>query len=101
MTGFLAQVHFDGYEIFGSALGGSDPSVLFCTSGGVLGSVSSSPGESKENASVAEQLQPSSVLYEEPCSGIRSFDVDATSGQDLFCTTDQECLVYLSRGARL
>lgn len=92
------QVHFDGYEAFGGAAGSADPSVLFCTSGGVLGIV---PSSSPSKASAADQLKPSAVLYEEPCSGIRSFDVDATSGQDLFCATDQECLVYLSRGARL
>ena len=92
------QVHFDGYEAFGGAAGGADPSVLFCTSGGVLGIV---PSSFPSKASAADQLKPSAVLYEEPCSGIRSFDVDATSGQDLFCATDQECLVYLSRGARM
>ena len=94
------QVHFDGYEPFSGALGGSDPSVLFCTSGGVLGIVPSSSGSfAAGNAAADGQVRPSSVLYEEPCSGIRSFDVDATSGQDIFCATEQECLVYLSRGA--
>jgi len=91
------QVHFDGYEPFEDLSGSPDPSVLFCTSGGGLGSVPSS-----SSAPTAADNQPglSSVLYEEPCSGICSFDVDSTSGQDMFCATNQECLVYLSRGAR-
>ncbi|CAL8470373.1 g9915 [Coccomyxa elongata] len=100
-SGEVWEVHFDGYEPFSGALGGSDPLVLFCTSGGVLGIVSSSAGSLAENAAADGEIRPSSVLYEEPCSGIRSFDVDTSSGQDIFCATEQECLVYLSRGAGL
>ncbi len=95
------QVHFDGYEPFSGALGGADPSVLFSTSGGVLGIVSSSTGSLAGNAAADGHIRPSSVLYEEPCSGIRSFDLDTSSGQDIFCATEQECLVYLSRGPGL
>lgn len=89
-------MHFDGYERLEDVSGSPDPSVLFCTSGGVLGSVPSSSAPTAADS----PPRPSSVLYEEPCSGICSFDVDPTSGQDIFCATNQECLVYLSRGAQ-
>ena len=38
-----------------------------------------------------------SILYEEPNSQICSMDVEAATGRDIMCATDQECLVYLSQ----
>ena len=45
----------------------------------------------------AVQAKPPNILYEEPNSQMCSMDVDATSGRDVICGTDQECLVYLSQ----
>ncbi len=98
-----AQVHFDRAEPFAETVSSPNPPVLFCTSGGMLGSAASSrkhsAGPSEEVG--PQQLQGSSLIYHEPCSGINSFDIEPASGQDIFCATDQECLVYLSRGSEL
>lgn len=37
------------------------------------------------------------VLYQEAASSIRTFDVEAASGQGLFAATEQECLVFIQR----
>lgn len=47
--------------------------------------------------SVAVQGKPPSVLYEEPNSQICSLDIEASTGRDIMCATDQECLIYLSQ----
>ena len=89
----VVQVHFDPYEPLEGSAAAPDPSVLFCTSGGVLGSMST-------GADTGGGKQPglgASVLYKEACCGIDSFDVERPLGQDIFCATEQECLVYLSR----
>lgn len=97
------QVHFDRYEPFAEVVSSPNPPVLYCTSGGMLGAVSSS-GNKPEGGPTAglggpQQLQGSSLLYQEPGSGINSFNIESASGQEIFCATDQECLVYLSRGS--
>ena len=83
------QVHFDPYEPLEASAAAPDPSVLFCTSGGVLGSLST-----------GSKQAGSGVLYKEVCSGIESFDVERALGQDIFCATEQECLVHLSRPSK-
>ena len=45
----------------------------------------------------AAQGKPPVILYEEPDSQICSLDIEASTGQDIMCATDQECLVYLSQ----
>ena len=42
------------------------------------------------------QAKPPTILYEEPNNQICSMDVEASTGRDIMCATDQECLVYLS-----
>jgi hypothetical protein len=94
-------VLFDRIEPFTEAVASPNPSVLFCTSGGMLGTATT-PGRPQEKGSLENEqrgLQPSSLLYEEIGSGINSFDIEASSGQELFSATDQECLVYLARGS--
>ncbi len=75
--------------------------MLFCTSAGVLGSLSTGasppPGAQPQQQQQCSSSEAVSVLYKELCSGIESLDVEKAIGQDVFCATDQECLVYLSR----
>lgn len=91
----MLQVHFDPHEPLEGSAAAPEPSVLFCTSGGVLGSLSTGAGAS----SGKHAAQGAAVLYKEACCGIQSFDVERALGQDIFCATEQECLVYLSRTA--
>lgn len=91
----VMQVHFDPYEPLEGSAAAPDPSVLFCTSGGILGSLQTGAGGGKQAGQAA-----AAVLYKEAGCGIESFDVERTLGQDIFCATEQECLVYLSRSGK-
>ncbi|CAK0736740.1 hypothetical protein CVIRNUC_000795 [Coccomyxa viridis] len=83
-SGDVLEVCFDLQDPFTAAA--ADPAVLFCTSGGLLGQLSTATGG-----------KPPVVLYEEPNSQICSLDIEASTGQDIMCATDQECLVFLSQ----
>ncbi|CAL5218504.1 g190 [Coccomyxa viridis] len=83
-SGDVLEVHFEPQDPF--AAGAGEPAVLFCTSGGLLGRLSTSA-----------EGKPPSILYEEPNNQICSIDVEAATGRDIMCATDQECLVYLSQ----
>ena len=37
------------------------------------------------------------ILHEEPCAGITSFDTDPFDGRDIIACADTEMLIYLDR----
>jgi hypothetical protein len=84
-----------------------DPPALFSTNGGTLattrGSVTRQASPTTVLGSANNPAAPSAssvevnTLYREAHVPIVGFSVDPEDGQDVFCLTGQECLVYLRR----
>ncbi|KAK9809221.1 hypothetical protein WJX72_011562 [[Myrmecia] bisecta] len=84
------------------------PAVLFCTDGGILAHATPAPGmpstgqaavDSEQNSARPQLQSEASIVYQEPCGSITSFDIGPGSvdAADVFCVTDQECLLYYRR----
>ena len=41
---------------------------------------------------------PADVVYQEQYASLLIFDTEAADRRDMFCATDQDCLVYIHRG---
>ena len=97
--------------------------MLFCTDDGSLGSLaidqpSLVPRQNDNTLTAASQPDddsimddvrtlpesrqskpvPADVVYQEQHASFLTFDTEAADSRDVFCATDQDCLVYIHRG---
>lgn len=106
------QVHFDPYKE--ASLSQAEAALLFSTEDGALASTGGAntalPSKqflAKPVSASDEQLNlplvpsqdpiPGDLLYREAGAGLVAFCVEPETGQDIFCLTGQEGLVYLRR----
>jgi hypothetical protein len=85
----MMQVHFDACAADFSAT----PTVLLSTDDGVLFGTSA---ESSVGSHGTHKPSGLSELVRTP-NGLLAFAVEPSSGKDVFCLTDAECLLYLHR----
>mmetsp|Transcript_5155 Transcript_5155/g.14817 ORF Transcript_5155/g.14817 Transcript_5155/m.14817 type:complete len:405 (-) Transcript_5155:532-1746(-) len=99
-AGDVRKVQFDASEAAagGGAGGGC---LLFCTEGGFLAMASPAfdDGSSaqQERGGAGGAAWRAEVLWREPAAAMLAFDAEQDQGRDLMASTDQECLVYISR----
>ena len=77
------QARFDISEQSSSVLSNVEPPVVMCTEDGLL--------------TVATQAANQCYNLVSEAGAINTFDVDAGTGQDILCGSQNECLVYLRR----
>jgi len=83
--GDATDIHFDSRATDSAAT----PAVLLTTDDGVLLGTSADLGAAQTPSRMSE-------LIKTP-DGLVSFAVDLSSGEDVFCLTDAECILYLHR----
>jgi len=85
----MTQVHFDSRAADSSAT----PTVLLSTDDGVLFGTSAEISAGQHGSHKPSGL---SELVRTP-NGLLSFAVEPSSGKDVFCLTDAECILYIHR----